>query len=913
MQNRMEIYKVIKQNFTVNGISKEKADELIKIFDNLKQKVVRNQANITDVELLVQKIIDLTEGVDSEHSILVTKNLCELSKHYMELLPFLMKTYKEAYENQIKYVNHENLEDQVQNSKVFTKYLKTVLIQPMLLNEADITQNYFISEHFGKIPIISMDETDIHSTKELSTIDSFLEDNMDREEEHNGKLSALQPYVLTFSYLNKESVQISTPSTSKTFINYLVESASPNQPITSDSRAPKLIFAASDVIRMFLSNTNLNHHLNGTTLKDEKIILISIDKKNYINEIAASIIHEIQHLLNTYFFNGNNLTDYSKVLSNSAINTFIKFTDTIKFDQPLFTEIVKDIHKIFDHIAQYEQSDRDLDELSAHLMFLLFTYPEILIREVINVTLSKIAEALHETVNSNDEILAVCKAISKSLDFIEHAINHLSFALLNFKANNINEFFDKTYGNDPNFGQQSTLMKQITEILTSNIVSWDLKLQAIRVIEFLSEMMINVTFFGNSRYSLHEQVKTGNDIKVKHLLQISKSSINKVDENKYSLLSYAVMNNHLSTFKLLMQFGASLEWKGNIGKVKNSTILHIATHFGSFELIPILLHNGLSATTLDGNEQTPLVLLTRFITSKSYQDTLKNNIEINELYNSSIRALAYLLSYSNDQQVKSNNPGNNFYNSLIEFRKNIATLYVLHESGALRLTNFNLSDHIIHNIALQFNDDVPCKDYKSCYRDICLVLIKNKLLFNQFVKLGMQSAYNDLQAAMHNSKNPLNAIKRKLFSTSNSHNSSSSSKVEKKQLLNYYSPTNIFFGAQSLSAVMFAKKQLRAKSNRTFFQEDKHKGRRSAIDEWKMKVDSNAGEGLWLAIIRVCNNIGITQIDNQLYHKLSMILTKLVIKDNKTPTKCTPQLFEKEFKDMYQETTDSEKTPVFSR
>jgi hypothetical protein len=44
-------------------------------------------------------------------------------------------------------------------------------------------------------------------------------------------------------------------------------------------------------------------------------------------------------------------------------------------------------------------------------------------------------------------------------------------------------------------------------------------------------------------------------------------------------------------------------------EIKNSTILHIATHFGCFELIAILLHNGLSATTLDGNEQTPLVLL----------------------------------------------------------------------------------------------------------------------------------------------------------------------------------------------------------------------------------------------------------------------------------------------------------------
>ena len=245
----------------------------------------------------------------------------------------------------------------------------------------------------------------------------------------------------------------------------------------------------------------------------------------------------------------------------------------------------------------------------------------------------------------------------------------------------------------------------------------------------------------------------------------------------------------------------------------------------------------------------------------------------------------------------------------------MALLYIFHTNGILQLNGVNLPSDIFYNIALQLNGDTPSKAFKNCYRDISVILLANKLLFNQFITLGMQAAYDDFQIAIQNSMNPFNAIKMKFLEiipldnllNNTSYNKDPLSQDEVKQLSNYYSPRSILMGATSLSAVTFAQKELRTKSNRPFFQEDKYNERRLAISKWKKKVDSKDDEGLSLTLIQVFNEIGIKEIDSQIYHKLSAILNKLVIKENKTPSNYNPQLFIQEFKNIYQESVQDSK------
>jgi hypothetical protein len=332
--------------------------------------------------------------------------------------------------------------------------------------------------------------------------------------------------------------------------------------------------------------------------------------------------------------------------------------------------------------------------------------------------------------------------------------------------------------------------------------------------------------------------------------------INKVDDGGYSPLAYTVMNNHLSSFKLLVQYGASMKWEGRISETKNCTLLHIAAYYGRFQFIPILLNHGISATAIDEKKQTPLLLLTKFIATK-YQDTLKNSTDTDELYKTSITALAYLLSYSHEQNMK---PENDhmiiFYKALTSFRKNIAILYTLHTSGALRLPGVNLPKDIIQNIAVQLNEDVPSDAYKYCYRDILMELLTKRLL-HQFITLGMQSVYNEFQLVMQNSMNPLNAIKKKFSELI-------PLQEEKKQLPSSYSPRTLLSGAISLTAVTFAQKQMRENPTKAFFKNDKYNERRLAIKEWKKKVENKEDEGLSQAIIQACKEMGIHEIDNHI-------------------------------------------------
>ena len=885
----------------LDNISNEPIDILIPLLDNLKRKIILEKANVADTELLVQQITNLSKIDSKEGSISVTQSIQELSGKYAILIPFLMKIYKEVKYDQIKLADQENLKEQLQNSKTFTRNLRLELICPLLLGMADSTQNFFTSKYFGKIPIVSKCDNDIYATSELYNIDLYLKDNMNLLKTNTGCLSALQPYALIFRYLNKENEQIPTSLNNKTCFNYLVESAGHDQSSNIDDNLPRLIFVSDDVISMFLSDTN--RHMSGLTLQDKKIILISIDKKNNFDRIIKSIIHEMQHLYNSYLFNEDNQEDYSKYLSNEAINLFIELTNSIKDDDII--NIVRDIQNILHAISRYKQQDRDIDELSAHLTVLLFTHPDFFfVRLIIDLISSEISKT--SELNSKNEALLVCKAISDALVYVENTIRHLSISLINFKTNVTMEFLDAHFEKNPALDEvRMSLKNEIASFVEG--FSWDELIEKHFDHEAGNEQIVTAISYIDPSYSLFEQVKIGNNKMVMDLLQISKAGINELDKFGYSLLAYSVMNNHVHTFNLLLQFGASLEWKGKIEGIENCNLLHLAAHLGCFKFIPLLLDSGLSAMMLNERKQIPITLLTKFIISQSHIYALENDAE-NKKYNMSIKALAYLLCYSHDQNIKYNNdPENNFYFSLTQFRKNIALLYVLHNNRGLRLANFNIPNDIISHIALQFHFDTLCKPYKNCYRDISLFLLSNNLLFNKFIMLGMQSAFADFQIVTQNNMNPLDLLKRKFddFISNTSSNKNPLSQDEIKQLSNYYYPRNLLIGSVSLSAVTLAQKELRGNTSRPFFEESRYNERRLTISKWKKRVENNEDDGLALALIQVFNELSIKEIDSQIYHKLSSILNQFVIKDNKTPKNYNPQLFVQDVVRIYQEPTKS--------
>lgn len=142
MHSRIEDeIKIDEQRMIDAGISCEEADILIALFEDLKRKVINNQASFNDLELLAQKIIDLSYAASKEKVDSVVQCIQELSKQYTALLLFLIKMYKEAKQSQLKYANHENLREQVENSKIFTSCLQVMLIKPMILKNADTTEN----------------------------------------------------------------------------------------------------------------------------------------------------------------------------------------------------------------------------------------------------------------------------------------------------------------------------------------------------------------------------------------------------------------------------------------------------------------------------------------------------------------------------------------------------------------------------------------------------------------------------------------------------------------------------------------------------------------------------------------------------------------------------------------------------
>lgn len=725
---------------------------------------------------------------------------------------------------------------------------------------AGSTKNIFVSEYFGIIPIITTDKSKTYSRKELCSIDSDLKKKINGP----GYPWALKAYIFTFSYLNKENEEISTILNNKTFLHYLLESAGHNQLI--DSRLPRLIFASDNVVNMYREE-----------LRDEKVILISIDKKNTFRKIAKEIIYEIQYLCNDYLVDECNYEDYSICLSNEAISKFIELTNPIKEKYGLLPSyVVKDIQNILHDFSQCKHEYRNINELSALLTFLFPEYHDDVLSSIIN----NISLYLSNTeADGKDQALLVCKALREAFSRIENTIKHLSIALRSYKVNLIKEFLDVYAKDDEALNEmKKDIKKEFDKPIDS--VSWVEILKEWSNIDVTLGRMLQTVSENDPAYSLFEQVKVGNHKMVKDFLQMSKSGINEFDDNGNSLLKYAMDHSQMATFHLLIKFGASIEGCSKAEVDNSFTLLHSAA-IDNFEFIPFLLDYGLSADLIDGHGRTPLIYFA--LSASTIEDLIKKNAS----YMASIEALAYLLSHSIDYQIFPNrNVDNDFYFSLIEFRKNFSIFYVMYTNDSLRLAGNKLLDDMYHDIVLQISADIPFKAYQSCYQDIVEFLFKNKSLLNQFIMIGMQTAYDDMFGKRFAS---VNSPRRSLW------------KEEVSQLSRYYS-SNVYSGAASLSAVALAQKELRAKPNKSSFD-----GRRQAISKWKIKVDNQADQGMSAALIKVFDEIGLNNIDKRLYHKLSEILYALVVKGEKPSGNYSPTLFAQELKSACQEAKQEEK------
>jgi hypothetical protein len=901
MNNRIKNNEKITKRFLAAGMTRIKLHELIKLFDDLEQKIMKGQVPTTaDIVFIVKKIHDLSlVNNDGEIDVLKTE-VYKLSKNFISLFPHLIQTFKEAIQNQIKLAKADSPKPWRESLAYFTDYLKHTLILPMLFEIAHTTEHSYTSKYVGKIPIITIDGQTInsHALEQLAKFDSYLEENMRHVEKRNGQISSLLAYALTFGYLNKESNKesqlLSIASTKKTFLHYLEETGAYNQLGAARKISPKLMLATNDVMYLFSSYISDDLLLKGALVGKQTILLL-IDDNVFVDEFLQSLIHEMQHLYNSLYLDDNDSNNITEDLSTSAINEFIEFSHLVEFKgegHNGYYALLKNIRTVMENIAHYDQKGRDIDELSAHLTSLLLSYSPYHIRKVINIVIDHF--------RNQEEALPVAKAISNAFYFVEHAIHHMAIALYQFTV-------DKTIEEWKIHADKNTIFKKMLRRIKEELKKieipiedyrWDDCLAAVRQIDSAAEEIVNVVSPDNSMYSLHELAKYGNNVLIQALLRITKRNIDALDERRFSPLAYAVMNKHLATVELLHQFGASFYWKGKIAEVKNYTLLHLAARYGNVEIIPTLLKKGLSATALDEKNQVPLLLL-----AKEIVNSCQNTFVTEKTYKASITALAYLLSESDEQNNKSSNndPGTNFYHSLLTFRKNVALFYTLHECGALQLFGSRVPSDIILNVSLHISDNIPGESYKNCYRDILLKLLENKNLLIHFITLGMAAAYDDIQVSMKNSINPINVISHKLsklisLDIKNEQQEPPVSTQEKKdKLISYYSPRSLFMGAESLTAVTLAQRHMQARAA------SGDNERKLAIKQCKERIARGNDEGLTQAILQACKEMGIKEIDSHIYHQFSALLNKLVIKDKKTPATYTPRMFVSAFKSMYQE------------
>jgi len=149
----------------------------------------------------------------------------------------------------------------------------------------------------------------------------------------------------------------------------------------------------------------------------------------------------------------------------------------------------------------------------------------------------------------------------------------------------------------------------------------------------IASVAIACIFFGYMGYSMYSTIQdveknikkqansisslasSGNDKKILYLLQNDTNNEVNIDgEGNSSPLHSAVRNNHPSTVRLLLEYGASVNKKS---KCNGNTPLHIAAANGYYDVAKLLLESGADKTILNDKDRTPYDLAVE----RGYQST----------------------------------------------------------------------------------------------------------------------------------------------------------------------------------------------------------------------------------------------------------------------------------------------------
>lgn len=897
------------------GISESKIDELIDLFEDLEKKVLANQASPINVDIIAHEVLNLLALINDETgSALFIKGLSKLAKIHKALLPLFLQVFKEAQHAQKKYDQDEQLSEQVQNALLYTKFLGKLLIEPMLFAEAEQDELPFTSRYLGKIPVINLtEETPYYVAEMLLNIDGYIEFVIEEIERNSDHMAALKIYANCFGYLNSDNPE-KTLQTKRLLSHYLAEVITNKQ----SKITPRLILL-TEVTNLDSSNLSHGTQFYGSAITDSQTIVLTINQNTTVEKFLINILHEMQHLYNALYFESNNI---AVGITNGFINKFFEFGGHIKFPSKFYKSLFVDIQHVVKKFSGYSQEEQTLDELSAHISSLLLTYAPADIRFCINLLLENIAMISARTTDNDDEVLLFCKAISNAFSLIENGIQCMSVALYHFTLDKTTETFqlyaekNKIVAKILAFFQQDSFLKK----LPLEEYEWELCMKKVNEIDEVMGMTLKAAALKDPIYSFFEQARCGNNKELDNLLSLSKANLNKYkefDNTKLTPLAIAIRNNHGKTVELLLANGAdfSMEWVVSGGKKRNFfgiaiskrilgsfNLLHMAAEFGNVDIIPLFLIRGLSAIDLNHHFESPLTLLCKFL--EANPDKLSDN----SYYTKSITALAYLLSYGNLTPSQEKTVAFSF--SLRSFQKNMARLYTLYEAGTLRFDGQKIIPEIVFCIALQMVDYIPSIANRDCYQDLLLTLLNNRELLELFVTKVIEQEYEALQQLGKNKNSWLGYldngfvpfISTVLYETQKSDERALPIEYKKEQVLRYYSPRSLFHGAESLASLTVAKRQLSLNAERDKYNKTtKFEIRKLALAAGKEKVASKEDEGLSLAVVQACNELGISEITSETYHRLATVLKKLVVKEQCTPLSTSPRQFVNLFKAFYEE------------
>ncbi len=128
--------------------------------------------------------------------------------------------------------------------------------------------------------------------------------------------------------------------------------------------------------------------------------------------------------------------------------------------------------------------------------------------------------------------------------------------------------------------------------------------------------------------TIHEAVREGDLADVKYHLEHG-SSVNEVDESKYSLLHSAAAYGRPRIADYLLQKGAEVDARQQDITPRNYTPLHLAAWENSTEVARLLLRHGGDPNARDEDGYTPLHLAARHNSAQAAEVLLQSGADVN--------------------------------------------------------------------------------------------------------------------------------------------------------------------------------------------------------------------------------------------------------------------------------------------